>query len=517
MSVKVPVSQCNLWSRLRDYYWSRGVAAWQQDVPFYATCNAHIGHTYARIIWQFVEETLQTRRSAEPITILEIGAGTGMFGFYCLKRLLELQQALDLDSVPFHYVMTDGAEKNVDYWQSHPALADYVKYGCLSFAQYDLGAGDDSPVLDRISSGCESKIPLIVLSNYLFDSLPHDAFRIVDGRLQICLIDQNPKRIDRDNQCVPLDQIDPDLAYRDVSADHYGEADLDEALSGYAEHFDDGHFLYPVGAMRFLRHLRRLTGDNYLLLSSDKAFGRHAKAFGECKPDLAFHNEAISMSVNFDAMGHYLKRNGGDFHLQAIQQSLATAAFAMGRRFSDMPKTNHALIHELSAAGPGNLFNIYTHIAQSHAHCSLEVLVSYLSLTYWDPHIFDCCISSILREVSAMRDESLILGLVEHLPLVRANFYHLPNGTDTLTNIALVYQQVKLYENALDHYELSLSYFGERATTFYNMGLCHFFLDRRQQAKQLFQAAVAMDSNYILARGWIAQIDAESEVLAAAV
>jgi len=425
MNSKVPLSQCRFWPDLRSYYREQGIGAWQQDVPCYATSNPYIAHAYARIIWQYVQEAWPAGPPG-PIRILELGAGSGTFAFHCVKRLLELQYAQGLEHLRFSYLMTDGAQKNVEFWRSHPALGAYARHGCLDFVHQEIsGEADLGSLIEQLD--LVTGAPLIVLANYLFDSLPHDVFYCAGDRLQECLIDRQPRRINADNnQCVSLDRIDPGLGYRDINMPYYGNPELDQLLLGYALHVVEGHFLIPIGALRCLQGLRRVHGDDFLLIASDKAFGKHARLFTGGTPEVAFHGDAISMSVNFEALGHYVQQIGGDVHYQSTHQSLSTAVFAPGRRFRDLPRTQAVLMHELSASGPGILFNCYQHVGHTHEQCSLEMLVSYLHLTYWDPSLFDVCIRSLLRHLENVADASVAQGLIEHLPLVRANFYYRP-------------------------------------------------------------------------------------------
>jgi Tfp pilus assembly protein PilF len=53
-------------------------------------------------------------------------------------------------------------------------------------------------------------------------------------------------------------------------------------------------------------------------------------------------------------------------------------------------------------------------------------------------------------------------------------------------------------------------HFGEKDITLYNMGLCHYLLKQPEEAVRSFSAALKHNSSYIMARGWIAQIAAES-------
>src|SRR5262249_3794720 len=75
------------------------------------------------------------------------------------------------------YVMTDCSESIVATWRGNSYLAEFVAAGTLEFAVYQAGeegkpaAGGNSGFGLASGSG-----PLVVIANYVFDSLPQDAF-----------------------------------------------------------------------------------------------------------------------------------------------------------------------------------------------------------------------------------------------------------------------------------------------------------------------------------------------------
>lgn len=73
-----------------------------------------------------------------PFIIVELGAGTGMFAFYLIKKLLELRASLKRPDLTFKYIMTDFSAKNIAFWRDHPALRQYVQYGDEEMLDYNL-------------------------------------------------------------------------------------------------------------------------------------------------------------------------------------------------------------------------------------------------------------------------------------------------------------------------------------------------------------------------------------------
>jgi SAM-dependent MidA family methyltransferase len=85
----IPLSQSCLWQAQRHYFEEEGIHAWQQ-VPFFVTSNPFIADRYARLIIAYLQD--MQHDPAEPIYIVELGAGTGQFSYYCnlaLKKYLQ--------------------------------------------------------------------------------------------------------------------------------------------------------------------------------------------------------------------------------------------------------------------------------------------------------------------------------------------------------------------------------------------------------------------------------------------
>ena len=166
----------------------------KNKVPFYATSNPYIAHSYAQVIVRYIQDTIrqETYDAKAPFYIAELGAGSGLFSFYLLKSLLELLGDLGLGAVKIVYVMTDFVEDNITFWQTQPNLRSYVKQGYLDFALYDAERSTSICLRNSKSKLTQDtlKNPLIVIANYVFDSLRHDFFQIADHKLQIGLVNE---------------------------------------------------------------------------------------------------------------------------------------------------------------------------------------------------------------------------------------------------------------------------------------------------------------------------------------
>ena len=177
----VPFSRSLLWDLQREYFQTAGVTAWStHTVPLYVTNNPALARAYAAVVAAWLEDA---RATEAPLTIVELGAGSGRFTFLLLRQLELLfgQQP----PVPFRYVATDFARQNVDFCREHPQLQSFRERGWLDFAVFDTERDSSLTLLDRgavIQTG-DLHAPLLVIANYVFDGLRNDAFRMQDGTL----------------------------------------------------------------------------------------------------------------------------------------------------------------------------------------------------------------------------------------------------------------------------------------------------------------------------------------------
>jgi phosphohistidine swiveling domain-containing protein len=91
------------------------------------------------------------------VYIVELGAGSGRFGYRFVKRLSFLLERSSITHKSFTYVMTDAAASMIDYWQAHPSLRPLVDAGVLDFAHFDATRQTDIQQGDIMV--CEMTVP----------------------------------------------------------------------------------------------------------------------------------------------------------------------------------------------------------------------------------------------------------------------------------------------------------------------------------------------------------------------
>ena len=139
---------------------------------------------YARVVLAFLrDDTPDT--DDEPLHILELGAGSGRFAFLFLTVLTALERRAGVPALPIRYVMTDATDATIRFWRRHEAFAPFVRAGRLDFARFDAETGGALRLRHarRTIAPARAARRLVVIANYVFDGLRHDAFVLRRGRL----------------------------------------------------------------------------------------------------------------------------------------------------------------------------------------------------------------------------------------------------------------------------------------------------------------------------------------------
>ncbi len=128
-----------------------------------------------------------------------------------------------------------------------------------------------------------------MIANYVFDSVPVDAFAVDGGVLEECLVEVS-------------DALELTYSRRPAAPGHYGDEDLDALLEHYRGNLGDTVVTIPRTALECLRRLRALSGDRLLVLAADKALSTEEALGYREEPQPTRHAGAFSLMVNFHAL-----------------------------------------------------------------------------------------------------------------------------------------------------------------------------------------------------------------------
>lgn len=498
-------SASKLWQGQKEYYDEKGIDAWTEDVPFYITSNPFIAHSYAKMVLGFIRDWVVREPNSvqNPFYIMELGTGTGQFSFYLLKNLLDLQKRLGLEKIQLRYVMSDVTKSTFNFWENHPALQPYLESGLLDFAVYDLYQNNHIQLhrSGKVIGEGQIENPLIVLANYLFDSVATDVFTVDDGQLYEALATVSTDEDNLDNgQPIDWSKIEIEYTKHPINGLVYQD-DFDAILMDYKNHLIDTHFQFPIASLRALEKLKSFSRNKLLLITSDKGYTNYEELDCLAYPELDYHG-SFSVMVNYHAIGQYMKHCGGASLIQNYRENIVTGIFSCGFTFDGMvelPCASHEVIHNFS---PTDYFLIYEHFIEHYKKCSLEVMASYLNLSAWDPYVFEQ-VSDYLCELAEEGDPEIVAYLAENMRRIADNFYYFPSSNDVYFDIGIFYQNISRFEEAIGYYEKSKGLFGESDVVSFNIGMCLHGLGRQAEAIAALEDSMRLNGDSKEAKQWI--------------
>jgi tetratricopeptide (TPR) repeat protein len=497
--LKTSLSQSPIWEVQRAYYEQKGVDAWREgEVPHYVTSNPTVARAYAAIIAAYMRDVNPTT----PVTIVELGSGHGRFAYHLVKSLDHFHP--DLPS--YRYIMTDFAQQNIDEWRDHSRLQDFFNNGIVDIALFDASKSDhlDLQVSGKRVKAGDLKGPIIVIANYLFDSIPHDLFKLEGGTLYegLVTIAGMPSSSNGQSPAEIIEKIELDYVYQPVKLPHYNQPALDGVLEHYAENIDDTHILFPNTGIDCLERLRKLSTAGMMVLSADKGYHRIEDIEDRTPPGLVSHG-SFSYSVNYHAFARYIVNTGGNalttsYHHHSINVvALLTGGY-------DYTQTKLAYNAYVERFGPDTFFVIKTHLERVLDQMELHEIIAYLRLSGYDARLFKLAMPR-LSEITRSASSSLQEQFYQVLLNVWDMYY--PLNEDLAFDIGLLLYELDYYREALEFLEQSRKEFGPETPTLYNMGLCYYQLKDWEAARDLLEEVINRKSNHRDAKAILKRIN----------
>lgn len=505
-------SKSKIWQFQEEYFDSKGIQAWVYGVPYYVTSNALIAYCYAQMTLRYIQDGLMSNLidANEPIYMIEMGTGSGKFSFLFLKTLKEFFENYKLTHLKFTYVMSDFTKNNMHYWEKHTAFQPFIETGMLDFAIYRIG--EDHPIhLEKqgITLGKGTvKNPIIAVGNYIFDTVPHDVFKVEDGKLYEGLISIETQADNVSNgQVQSLEKLQTSFDFKEIQTPYYNHPAMDNILDAYKQNLTKGTFLIPTGAFAAIDLLRSISNDKLFVICSDKGYTCEQALEGLATPHIAFHG-SFSMMVNFDAIGKYVENLGGEIKLASNNEGMKTNVLMMGSHFDSMPESNWAYSQFAEHFCTKEFLLVKNEMIQNPDDLNLQQILALLKMSYWDPDIFMSIANSLSNQVG-QASRFYLLELREGMQAIYNNYYFMPNYKNILFELGRLYHVIGDFDDAILRYRESEKCFGEDPSVYFNIGLCRYYQGDKQQALSYFEQTLGMDANHQSAKEWIEYINAE--------
>lgn len=520
---KQRLSRSLLWQAQRRFFERQGIEAWRQGVvPHYITSNPYLANTYARLVFAFLRDchTMPPGQAGfppldptQPLYIIELGSGSGRLAYHFLKKFLPILSRSALSRLPIKLIMTDFAERTLDFWQSHPPLQPFVTSGHLDFARFDAEQPQDLRLrhAGELLSPATVKNPVVLLANYFFDSIPQDCFYIEEGQLYEYLVTTMGLQPEADfDDPDMLEHIEVAFERRPTTAGYYDEPVFNQILRDYQQRLDQTPLLFPHLACRCLHYFQNLSAGRLLLVSGDKGYRREEELQEQGDPHINLHG-SFSMMVNYHALGEYILRQGGQVHHPGHRPAnLNISLFLLGRPPHHFVETAQAYFEACEQGGPDDYFNLKQALEKSYEALTLQQSLASLRLSGWDATLFLGCFPAMLKQAESA-PQPWRKELRRAVEQVWDNYYPIGDQNDVAFRLGLLLYSIDAYPEALEYFQHSLRLHGPEPGTLYNLAVCHHTLGHPETALSYLRQALTLDPTLESAQQLRLKIEAENK------
>lgn len=483
------LSESILWKLQNEAYCQFGPQAWsQKGVPSYVTSNPFTCREYAEVVVGYLRDCLAPDAATpidctQPVYILDLGAGTGRFGYLFLESLGSLLSSPELRKVKLCYVMTDIAEKNIAFWQDHPRLKPFIEAGLLDFAYYHHAETQKQISLIRsgISLSAETLInPPILIANYFFDTIPQDLFRMHQGTLEEgkVSITVDPSKVEGQ-----LDPNNPNIiphmscTYSYVPVEnpiHYYPdfPDISALLNTYAQQFDNIPFLFPIGAFQSLRTFLELSNGRLCLMAGDQGVCTPDQVANQGEPKVSLHG-TFSISVNYHAIAQFFTNKGGTALLTPFPDpQFVIMTGVLGGTAQQFQEVSSAFHSRMDWFEPCDYWKIVNCAAKEPSSLSMEHMLLLLKLGNWDPMVFNDFYPRI-RQLLVDAPKEIKIKINEIIHKMGNHVYPVGSGSGHfLMNLGVLLYELKAYSEALVYFNQALDLMGQQPQLMQNIAAC---------------------------------------------
>ncbi|HTG67635.1 MAG TPA: SAM-dependent methyltransferase [Candidatus Udaeobacter sp.] len=492
-------SEAPIWELQREYFEEQGIKAWQSgEVPQYITNNPVIAGAYAEMIFGFLQDRARLGHSAEPVTIVELGAGSGRLAHHVLKELGELNDYAGMALPPFRYVMSDLPVKNITYWQQHPSLQPFVLQGVLDFARFD--AAQDTE-LHLTQSGvtirpADLKQPLLVIANYFFDSIPQELLYVDEGKIYESRVSlQFPDEADASTASEMLEKAVPEYHYRRAAEYEQESYPYRDVIELYKNKLEDSHILFPAIGLDCLERLERLSQEGFVLLTADK--GDHRIENWEfAEPPKLIHHGSFSLTANYHAIQHVFGQKGAlSCFTGHHYKNLNVGCMLMLHSPAGYVNTRLAYRRFVDRFGPDDFFSMKLWFDEHLEQMALSQILAFWRLSRYDAQLL---IQSFKHIILLLEDggEEEMDDLCQGIHAMWTGYYKVDEKHDIARDCGVLLFQLEQYEDARVFFERSLSAYEATADLLYQLAICCYETGSEAAASDYTNRVLALEPEH---------------------
>lgn len=492
-------SKSKLWKLQHRFFNQKGIKSWSKAmVPHYITSNPYIAQTYAKIVFAWLRDVIDTLDTTQPVYIVELGAGSGRLGYHFLKLFFDMIDESRFRDIPCTYVLTDYSWTTRQFWKQHKQLQPWVESGRLDFAPFDAEK-DDTLELENRSETLSAetlKNPMVFIANYFFDGLTQDVFKVDNGVLQesrvtLTVPGSNPNL----NDPYIIEQIKVSFQQYPMPSDYYDDADFNALLDMYKSMLTQTNLLFPIGSLGCLKRLRHLSNGRLLLLTSDKGYHHESELFNRDEPKMALHG-SFSMKTNYHALGKYIELCGGQFLTTPHYHKYIDSCVAIvGQHPDNYPETRQTYRQEVIWNNPDDFHTVKTAVDQQDEAFNVTQFLAFLRLNGWESSVFLDYFPILVQNFDKF-SETTRHGLYQAVVKVWEMYFHIGEDQDLPFAIGRLLFGLKYYAEAVDFFHHSLQLYGADATVFCNLALCLYELNQYDTALEFIDQCLARNPTF---------------------
>jgi tetratricopeptide (TPR) repeat protein len=496
-----PVEKSVIWQLLQDFYARRGPEVWADgSVPQGSTSNACIADAYATIVLDWLRDLGPQPADKRPL-ILEIGGGSGRFAWQFMQRLTKRHWLPEDDELAFTYLLTDAAESNLQAWQAEPRFASLKQQGLMDFGRMLV---NDDPQIHCVGGLLTladlQHRPVVIIANYLFDSIPNDLYRVRDGKLQkvlMSLSSEDPAMAAGKPET--FETVKPSFKGVDMAQADTGLPLLDSIVNSYRAYDTNMAIPVPRLAFQFLQHFVDRPAP-LLLLASDLAY-TDPRSFPNSPPFL--FNTYFSQFTNFHAFAELFRHHGGGAQFQrSPDPSFTAAAFWTSGRGACLPfkGLRAAVRSQLAEFAPYHAIELMDLLEESSTAATYSQLFAWLRFARMDPQVAQTCLPMFIENYHRS-DEGLDKRMLRDA-YMEAYEQYLPNRMADRFDyeLAQLLLALRFDSDAIQLLEGSLADLGRSPERLYVYALGLLRLERKEDAKRALLEALEQRGDFAAAQ-----------------
>lgn len=485
---EVPLERSLLWSLQRRAYGELGSSAWGKGpVPLYITSNPFLARQYGAVLAGHLRDRYHRGELdlKEPVYIVDSGAGAGRFGYLCQKELQrQLATHPQLASLDWVYVLVENVEETVEYWNQHPFLQEAFRKGKMDCAWMDVLESSQLSLRHRGETLTKEKVrnPLVLVANYLFDTLPQGLFKVKNGEILEGRVSLFVEREEVEDFTDPtlIDALQCTFSYHPLSLP-FEELDrsVQRVLCHYKEEFEEAVACLPVAGFHFLDNLKGLSPKGGLLLCGDQGIGRKDQVASWGDPVISLHG-TFSLPVDYYALGRYFEQEGG----AAWRTEDHDTDFVLLAGVTDggeWVETATAFDLVVNSFEPQNYWNLLNCLEEECPEPSLKQILHLVKLGNWDPPILFAFFDRVrlLAKEASLPEQVKLASCVEK---VADHFFPLrPEESAFYTSLGILCFEMRQFSCALPLFEKSCALLPNYGASWLYAGLCYQMLGEREK------------------------------------